>query len=110
MPEKSSDRKKKAKPSTPGARAKSSAPARSNATATADHGGLYVTATELSVLVLNQKQAGAKASGPFVGFEEAREAAVAALIEAIESAERRLVDLKHATDLDQLRAVGGALS
>lgn len=110
MPEKASDRKKKAKPPTPRARAKSPAPALSTTKEIAVDGGVYVTATELSILVLDQKQAGAKASGPFSGFEEAREAAVVALVEAIESAERRLVALKHAADLDQLRSVGGALS
>lgn len=102
MPEKRNSPKKKAK--APAARSLAGV-ASSKAKAPKRETAFYVSAPELSVIVSIQKPEGT--ASQFATFDEAKEAAIDALIQAIEDAEAQLLALKRAGDYDQWRAAGG---
>jgi hypothetical protein len=62
----------------------------------------YMTVTEMNVAITQTSQRGALGARRFVAFDEAKSAAIEALIDAIERAEQQLVALKHANRWEDL--------
>ena len=64
----------------------------------------YVTGSMPRVIVSDRKPAGSAEARRFATFEEARRAAIEALVAAIEDAEKQLLALKRAKHYDELGA------
>ena len=64
----------------------------------------YMTFAEMNVAITQTSPRGAAGARRFATFDEAKSAAIEALIEAIERAEQRLVALKHANRWEELNA------
>jgi hypothetical protein len=62
----------------------------------------YMTFAEMSVAITKTSPRAAAGARQFATFDEAKSAAIEALIEAVERAERQLVVLKHANRCDEL--------
>jgi hypothetical protein len=82
--------KKSARPVPAAARAKSSPRQLKSA--------FYVTSSEMRLEVADTPPTGVKNPRQFATFDEAKSAAIDALVEAIERAERQLVVVKRAND------------
>jgi hypothetical protein len=63
---------------------------------------LYVAVSPLNVAITRDKPTSGKPLGPCADFEQAKSAAIDALIAAIEDAERQLAACKRATTIDEL--------
>jgi hypothetical protein len=64
----------------------------------------YVTAPQLKTSISDQKPAGEAGAARFATFDEAKRAAIDALVQAIEEAEAQLEALKRSAGYDELRA------
>lgn len=62
----------------------------------------FVTFAEMNVTITQTAPRGAAEARQFATFDEAKSAAIEALIEAVERAERQLVALKHANHCKDL--------
>ncbi|MBI3838960.1 MAG: hypothetical protein HY288_13645 [Planctomycetia bacterium] len=62
----------------------------------------YVTCAEIGTSIFQTQPRGLKDARQFATFNEAKSAAVEALIDAIERAEEQLAALKHANRYDEL--------
>jgi hypothetical protein len=107
MPEKNNAPKKKTKTAAPSRAVK--APATkiptTKAKAVKPETVYYLSAPELTVIVSDQKSAGSR---QLATFDAARQAAIDALLDAIEDAETRLLALKRAKTFAELRDAGRA--
>jgi hypothetical protein len=105
MPEKPHAPKKKTKPAATrrppkNARAKGKTSKRGRT--------FYVIGPDLGVIVSDKKPEAVDRAPEFGTFEDAKRAAVEALVHAIEGAESRLLALKRADGYDALREAGQA--
>lgn len=105
MPEKPRPTKKKNHAST--ARGLSKA-AGTNAPRPKPKVAFYVQATPRAALISEQKPKGGASAGPFTTFAEAKQAAIDALVMAIEEAEEQLLAIKRAETFEQLPGASDA--
>jgi hypothetical protein len=105
MPEKPNAPKKKAKPL---ATRRAPKVASTKAKTSKRERTFYLTAPDLSVIVSDKKPETAARAPEFTTFDEAKRAAIDALVGAIEGAEARLLALKRAEGYEALRDAGQA--
>ena len=74
-----------------------------NARAAPPTAAFYVTVSPPRVAIVREKPARNGATGPCPTFEQAKAAAIDALVAAIEDAERQLARCKRANSVDELR-------
>lgn len=68
--------------------------------------GVYISVGDLTVALSSERPKGSQVSGPYVKLEDAKAAALDALVAAIEKAERQLARVRAATSLDALNSGG----
>ena len=100
MAEKSKPPKKKSK--SPATRSVAALAAARKSKRTQRKATYYVNIVELAPIISDHKHSTSDHSRQFASFEEAKSAAIDAIVAAIEQAEGQLHDLKRATGYDQL--------
>jgi hypothetical protein len=100
MPEKSNSRGRKIKkPARP-----TPAAARTKPSPRQPEPAYHVTCPDMKVSISHTPPRGVKGARKFATFDEAKSAAIEALIAAIERAEQQLAALKHANDCQELES------
>jgi hypothetical protein len=102
MPEKSNSPKRKTKkavsPTPTVARKKSPVKSSAKSSVSPSAPVFYLNCPELTALLTDKPPQGQKGARQFATFDEAKSAAIDALVEAIEQGERQLSALKQASD------------